>query len=127
MDSTIVHPPPIFYISSLTNVACIAQALLAPDTRMEDLFFALYSWLDSHPTEAVLVSMNQESGTGTPNDSALYEKLYNILNTPLAQKYWVQVNGTVRNIVSQIIYASLFTLPSILFFSLVHLERRGES
>lgn len=127
MDSIIVLPPPTFYISSLTNVACIAQALLGPNTRMEDLFFALYNWLDSHPTEAVLVSMNHEGGTGTPNDSALYEKLYHILNAPLAQKYWVQANGTVRNILSRIIYSSLFVLPSILFFSWVHLERRAES
>jgi hypothetical protein len=94
---------------------------------MEDLFFALYNWLDSHPTEAVLVSMNHEGGTGTPNDPALYEKLYQILNTPLAQKYWVQANGTVRNIVSQIIYTSLFIFPSIHFFSWVHSERRAES
>ncbi|KIM43729.1 hypothetical protein M413DRAFT_443636 [Hebeloma cylindrosporum] len=72
-----------------------SQALLAPNTRMEDLFFALYNWLDNHPTEAVLVSMNHEGGTGTPDDSALYEKLYHILNTPLAQKYWVQASGTL--------------------------------
>ena len=64
---------------------------------MEDLFFGFYSWLDNHPTEAVLVSINHDSETGTPEDSALYVKLYDILNTPLAQKYWVQTNdGTVR-------------------------------
>ena len=63
---------------------------------MEDLFFGFYNWLNNHPTEAVLVSINHESGTGTPEDSALYEKLYDILNTPLAQNYWVQTNGTVR-------------------------------
>ena len=72
-----------------------AKALLSPTTRMEDVFFALYKWLDNHPTEAVLVSMNHEGGTGTPDDSALYVKLYNILNSPLAKKYWVQTNGTV--------------------------------
>lgn len=94
---------------------------------MEDLFFALYNWLDSHPTEAVLVSLNHEGGTGTPNDSGLYEKLYQIFNTPLAHNYWVQANGTVRNIFSHIIYASLFILPWTLFFSWVHLERRAES
>jgi len=69
--------------------------LLAPDTRIEDLFFGFYNWLNNHPTEAVLVSINHESGTGTPEDSALYVKLYDILNTPLAQKYWVQTNGTL--------------------------------
>ncbi|KAF8877946.1 PLC-like phosphodiesterase [Gymnopilus junonius] len=72
-----------------------AAALLSPTTRMEDVFFGLYNWLDSHPTEAVLVSINHESGTGTPETSAMYEQLYNIFNSPLAQKYWVQVNGTL--------------------------------
>jgi len=63
---------------------------------MEDVFFSLYNWLNNHPTEAVLVSINHEGGTGTPEDPALYVKLYDILNTPLAQKYWIQTNGTVR-------------------------------
>lgn len=64
---------------------------------MEDLFFGFYNWLDNHPTEAVLVSINHDSETGTPKDLALYVKLYDILNTPLAQKYWVHTNdGTVR-------------------------------
>ncbi|KAF8154513.1 PLC-like phosphodiesterase [Crassisporium funariophilum] len=72
-----------------------SKALLSPTTRMEDVFFALYNWLDNHSTEAVLVSINHEGGTGTPEDPALYEKLYNILNTPLAQQYWVQTNGTL--------------------------------
>ena len=80
----------------MTNFPLLAEALLAPDTRMEDLFFALYNWLNNHPTEAVLVSINHEGGTGTPEDAALYVKLYDILNTPLAQNYWVQTNGTVR-------------------------------
>ncbi|KAH9475852.1 hypothetical protein JR316_0011412 [Psilocybe cubensis] len=62
---------------------------------MEDVLFSLYKWLDNHPTEAVLVSVNYEGGTGTPNDPAFYIKLYDILNTPLAQKYWVQTNGTL--------------------------------
>ncbi|PPQ74667.1 hypothetical protein CVT24_003824 [Panaeolus cyanescens] len=70
-------------------------ALLSPTTRMEDVFFALYDWLNKHPTEAVLVSMNYEGGGGRPEDAALYEKLYNILNTPLAKQYWVQTNGTL--------------------------------
>jgi 1-phosphatidylinositol phosphodiesterase len=72
-----------------------AQALLSPTTRLEDLFFALYNWLDKHQSEAVLVSINHEANTGTPEDSAFYIKLYNILSSSLAQKYWVQTNGTL--------------------------------
>ena len=74
----------------------LANALLAPTTRVEDVFFGIYHWLDRHPSEAVLVSINREGNTGTPDDAAFYEKLYNILNSPLAKKYWIQTNGTVR-------------------------------
>ncbi|KAJ7763257.1 PLC-like phosphodiesterase [Mycena olivaceomarginata] len=35
-----------------------SQALLAPTTTVEDVWFGLYSWLDQHPTEAVLISLN---------------------------------------------------------------------
>ena len=73
-----------------------ARALLAPSTRLEDVLFAIYLWLSYHPTEAILVSINREANTGTPDDAAFYEKLYDILNSPLAKRYWVQTDGTVR-------------------------------
>jgi len=82
----------------------LANALLSPTTRVEDVFFSLYNWLDKHTTEAVLVSINHEGGTGTPEDSAFYVKLYNILNTPLAQKYWVQANGTVSYLYQSVLW-----------------------
>ena len=91
---------------------------------MEDVFFGFYNWLNNHPTEAVLVSINHESGTGTPEDSALYVKLYDILSSPLAQKYWVQTNGTVRP------YQPYIHLLSTMFrflFSLERWARLGES
>ncbi|KAF5381734.1 hypothetical protein D9615_005397 [Tricholomella constricta] len=72
-----------------------SEALLAPHTTLEDVLFGFYSWLDKHPTEAVLVSMNYEGGTGTPNDAALQEHLYNLFQSNLAKKYWVQSNGTL--------------------------------
>ncbi|THU98970.1 PLC-like phosphodiesterase [Dendrothele bispora CBS 962.96] len=72
-----------------------AQALLAPTTRMEDVFFGLYSWLDKHPSETILVSLNHESGTGTPNNPELQEHLYGIFNSDLGKKYWLQTNGTL--------------------------------
>ncbi|KAK7435778.1 hypothetical protein VKT23_019476 [Stygiomarasmius scandens] len=72
-----------------------SQALLAPTTRIEDVFFGLYSWLDKHPTETILVSLNHESGTGTPNNPELQELLYSIFNSDLAKRYWSQTNGTL--------------------------------
>ena len=46
--------------------------------------------------ETVLVSMNYESGTGTPNDASLQERVYRILASELAKEYWMQNSGKVR-------------------------------
>ncbi|KJA21803.1 hypothetical protein HYPSUDRAFT_41667 [Hypholoma sublateritium FD-334 SS-4] len=70
-------------------------ALLSPTTRMEDVFFGLYAWLDRHPTETVLVSLNYEPGSGTRDDARLQEHLYHILNGELAQRYWIRKWGTL--------------------------------
>lgn len=72
-----------------------SQALLSPTTSIEDVFFGFYSWLEKHPTEAVLISLNHESGTGTPNNVELQEHIRDLFQTNLAKKYWVQVNGTL--------------------------------
>ncbi|KAF8894681.1 PLC-like phosphodiesterase [Infundibulicybe gibba] len=64
-------------------------------TTIEDVFFGLYTWLDKHPTEAVLVSLNHESGTGTPNDEALQQHLYDVFNSSPATRYWLQTSGTL--------------------------------
>jgi hypothetical protein len=79
-----------------TSELFLAKALLSPTTRMEDVFFGLYYWLQRHPLETVLVSMNQEAGTGTPNDASLQEKVYRILTSELAKEYWMQNSGNVR-------------------------------
>ncbi|KAJ7837031.1 PLC-like phosphodiesterase [Mycena olivaceomarginata] len=72
-----------------------SQALLAPTTTVEDVWFGLYSWLDQHPTEAVLISLNYESGTGMPRDLKLEQHIYDIVTSSLASKYWVQTNGSL--------------------------------
>jgi len=69
--------------------------MLSPTTRMEDVFFGLYHWIDEHPSEAILVSLNYEPGTGTSDDARLQEKLYHILIDPLAKRYWSQTKGKV--------------------------------
>jgi hypothetical protein len=82
---------------------------------MEDVFFGFYTWLDKHPTEAVLVSMNYEPGSGTRDDARLQEHLYNILNGDLAKRYWIQTRGTVSRPViwpSFLIFISLRVLHS---------------
>ncbi|KAJ7491264.1 PLC-like phosphodiesterase [Mycena latifolia] len=70
-------------------------ALLAPTTTVEDVWFGFYSWLDQHPTEAVLISLNYESGTGTPRDLKLEQHIYDIMTSSLASRYWVQTSGSL--------------------------------
>ncbi|KAJ7118755.1 PLC-like phosphodiesterase [Mycena epipterygia] len=70
-------------------------ALLAPTTTVEDVWFGLYNWLDQHPTEAVLISLNYEGGTGTPRDLKLEQHMYNIMTSNTASRYWVQANGSL--------------------------------
>ncbi|KAJ3500825.1 hypothetical protein NLJ89_g9620 [Agrocybe chaxingu] len=75
-----------------------AQALLAPTTRMEDVLFGLYTWLERHPNEAVLVSLNYEPAEGRSNDARLQEALYRILTSSLAKRYWVQTRGKLETL-----------------------------
>ncbi|KAF7304929.1 PLC-like phosphodiesterase [Mycena kentingensis (nom. inval.)] len=70
-------------------------ALLAPTATLEDVWFGFYTWLDAHPTEAVLLSLNYEGGTGTPRDEKLEQHIFNVMNSSLASRYWVQANGTL--------------------------------
>ncbi|KAJ7684589.1 PLC-like phosphodiesterase [Mycena polygramma] len=72
-----------------------SQALLAPTTTVEDVWFGFYSWLDQHPTEAVLISLNYESGTGTPRDLKLEQHISDIMTSSVASQYWVQTNGSL--------------------------------
>ncbi|EDR02697.1 uncharacterized protein LACBIDRAFT_308269 [Laccaria bicolor S238N-H82] len=71
------------------------HSLLAPTTTMTDIFFGLYQWLNKHPTEAVLVSINHESGTGTPYDAKIQEMVYDVINSDIGNTYWGQTSGSL--------------------------------
>ncbi|TFK36311.1 PLC-like phosphodiesterase [Crucibulum laeve] len=71
-------------------------ALLAPQTTLSDVLFGIYNWLSNHPTEAILASINHESGTGTPYDPKFQELLYKALNdNGAAAGWWVQAKDTL--------------------------------
>uniref|UniRef100_A0A8H7XX45 DUF6533 domain-containing protein n=1 Tax=Psilocybe cubensis TaxID=181762 RepID=A0A8H7XX45_PSICU len=77
-----------------------SKALLSPTTQLQDVLFGLYTWLDLHRTETILVSMNYEPGTITgtiswSDDARLQEALYDILMGGLARRYWVRSNGSL--------------------------------
>lgn len=74
----------------------VGPALLAPTTRVEDVLYGFYRWLDLHPSEALLISIKYEDGPGRVYDAEFQQKLYNVLDSDVAKRYWVQTNGVVR-------------------------------
>ena len=97
LGSTTVSPSPPLLLTLDLHVY-EAAALLAPTTTMTDDFFGLYQWLKKHPTEAVLVSINHESGTGTPYDAKIEDIVYDIINSDIGKPYWVQTSGSVHSL-----------------------------
>ena len=95
-STTVSSSPPLLLTLDLHVYE--AAALLAPTTTMTYVFFGLYQWLKKHPTEAVLVSINHESGTGTPYDAKIQEMVYDIINSDIGNRYWVQTRGSVRSL-----------------------------
>ncbi|KAJ7184322.1 PLC-like phosphodiesterase [Mycena filopes] len=96
---TDVPPAAIFQcqdksLFDMLNLRHSGSALLAPTTTVEDVWFGLYHWLEQHPTEAVLISLNYEGGTGTPRDLKLEQHIYDIMSSDVASHYWVQTNGS---------------------------------
>ncbi|KAJ7057597.1 PLC-like phosphodiesterase [Mycena amicta] len=68
-------------------------ALLSPTTSFQDVLFGLYHWLLAHPTETILISIQQEEGSLTTYDDKLEEILHAALSNPLAQRFWLKEQG----------------------------------
>ncbi|KAH7370911.1 PLC-like phosphodiesterase [Rhexocercosporidium sp. MPI-PUGE-AT-0058] len=68
------------------------QALQSETATVEDVLFGFYRWLDEHPSEAVLMSLNYEGSTTryARNDAAVQMAIFDVLTTKAAKKYFVQ-------------------------------------
>ncbi|KAJ7502630.1 PLC-like phosphodiesterase [Mycena galericulata] len=64
-------------------------AMLGPTTTLQDVLYGLYDWLIAHPSEAILVSINQEEGSKTLYDKKFEEILFATLNNDLGKKFWL--------------------------------------
>ena len=84
-----------FDTTNSTLVFYHSQALQSETATVEDVLFAFYQWLDLHPTEAVLLSFQYESGTKefASNDATVQLNMFNILTSPSAQQYFVQAKN----------------------------------
>ncbi|KAJ7828028.1 PLC-like phosphodiesterase [Mycena olivaceomarginata] len=68
-------------------------AMLGPTTTLQDVLYGLYNWLIAHPSETILVSINQEAGSNTPYDKKFEEILFATINNELGKKFWLPVSG----------------------------------
>jgi 1-phosphatidylinositol phosphodiesterase len=79
-------------VTNSTLVFWHSQALLSETASLEDALYGFYTWLDAHPTEALLLSLKYEGSTTLyGNDDAAVElQLYNILTSTAGKKYILQ-------------------------------------
>ncbi|KAJ7190737.1 PLC-like phosphodiesterase [Mycena pura] len=68
-------------------------AMLGPTTTLQDVLYGLYNWLISHPSETILVSINQEAGSNTTYDKKFEEILLATLSNELGKKFWLPAAG----------------------------------
>ncbi|KAJ1551872.1 hypothetical protein HK405_013609, partial [Cladochytrium tenue] len=86
-----------FDVVNSTLVFWHTAALQSQTATMEDVLFGFYRWLDTHPTETVLLSVMRESSTKLYAPKTVAEQLaiYNALTTPAAKQYLLQTRGAL--------------------------------
>jgi 1-phosphatidylinositol phosphodiesterase len=87
------------YAFDVTNTTILffhSAAEISQTASFEDFLFALYRWLDDHPSEAIFVSMQYEGGTiqHASSDATLQRNLLSILTSDHAKRYFVQTQAT---------------------------------
>jgi 1-phosphatidylinositol phosphodiesterase len=62
-------------------------ALLSNNAQLDDVFWGLYHWLDSHPTETVFVSLKVDNGSTTTD---LQNTVRGLVTGNPGSNYWYQ-------------------------------------
>ncbi|KAI1747142.1 PLC-like phosphodiesterase [Xylaria castorea] len=93
-------------------------ALLSAAATVEDVLFALYGWLDAHPSEMVLLSLQYEGGTraNATSDARVQRKLFDALTSPAARRYVHQgrgVLGTLGDVRGKVVLFRRFDLDRL--------------
>ena len=63
------------------------DALLSSTVELEDILWGLYHFLDTHPTETLLLSLKVDHGTGS---LPVQEAAHALITAPPVNDYWVQ-------------------------------------
>ncbi|KAM0124084.1 hypothetical protein ACHAP3_010637 [Botrytis cinerea] len=87
----------------VTNTSIVfwhSQALLSQMATLDDVLFGYFHWLDNHPSEVVLLSLQYEGSTTEygRNDEEAQLKLFNVLTSPAATKYFLQARNELGNL-----------------------------
>ncbi|KAI0437673.1 PLC-like phosphodiesterase [Xylaria telfairii] len=75
-------------------------ALLSAEAGLDDVLFAFYAWLEAHPSEMVLLSLQYEGGTraNATSDARVQGKLFEALTSPAARRYVHQARGVLATL-----------------------------
>jgi 1-phosphatidylinositol phosphodiesterase len=86
-----------FDVTNSTLVFWHGTGLVSETATVEDTLYGFYHWPDQHRTEAIFISFQYEGST-TPygsNDAGVQWELLQILSSPAAQTYILQVWGAL--------------------------------
>ncbi|TGO23359.1 hypothetical protein BPAE_0135g00190 [Botrytis paeoniae] len=105
----------------VTNTSIVfwhSQALLSQTATLDDVLFGYFHWLDNHPSEVVLLSLQYEGSTTEygRNDEEAQLKLFNVLTSPAATKYFLQTKnelGTLGEARGKVILLRRFDLDQL--------------
>ncbi|QSZ34739.1 hypothetical protein DSL72_007594 [Monilinia vaccinii-corymbosi] len=102
----------------VTNTSIVfwhSHALQSQTATLDDVLFGYYHWLDDHPSEVVLLSLQYEGSTTeyAANDAGAQLKLFYALTSPAAMSYLAQTKdelGTLGEARGKIILLRRFDL-----------------
>lgn len=71
------------------------EALVSQRSRVDDVLFAFWDWLDAHPSETVLLSFMYQGRTkaGASHSAAVQTQLFDMLTSETARNYILQHRG----------------------------------
>ncbi|CRG84224.1 hypothetical protein PISL3812_01538 [Talaromyces islandicus] len=109
------------YAFDPTNTSLIfyhSQALLSETANLENVLFGFYRWLDDHPSETIILSLQYEGSTAKyyANDAEVQLALFDILDSPAAREYFLQTKdelGTLGDARGKIILMRRFDLDQL--------------
>ncbi|TEB11990.1 PLC-like phosphodiesterase [Coprinellus micaceus] len=79
-----------------------SRSFWRPQTTLIDVLYGYSAWLERHPTETILLSLNHEGNTGTVEDERIQEMVLDIFSKPtnedtlvnkMKRRFWIQKRG----------------------------------